>query len=216
MSHSLKILAATFMALAQSATAIAPVHATSDALSKLAPFRPTSLVNEDPAVCDPFLAGWTKAFDGSGKLDESAMDFSALYTQAQVFVVPELPDWRNYSERSSYSIAVDFDGDGENEVLEFRSQYLGWRYMSVSLSLFDSEADFARANEPNRPPPRQIYEYAPINRARILKIGAKLYTLRGPYAFERPRGLHESTAADVVVSLVQTQRDERAAHSVHG
>lgn len=198
-----KLTIAAFALLAPCLAGVGYAEAASPALTNLTPFRPTSLVNDQPALCDPFLAGWTAAFDGGGALDEDGVDLAAIYPQAQHFEMAGL-DRASHDELSSFNIAVDLDGDGEDEVLWFRADHLGWRYRGVSLYLFDSIADFERKDDANLKALQEIHRYGPIKRARVLKIDGRYYTLDGPTA------ARWGSVSGLAVSLFEIQPSEPA------
>lgn len=195
-------LAIAALVFAESIVAAGRADAAASALANVKPFRPIGIVNEQPSLCDPFLAGWTAVFDSDSQMFAEALDLRAIYPEARYFEVPETKDatFRRYAEGSSYDLLIDFDGDGDDEVLLFRSRYIGDYYSGVDVHLFDSAADAERGKGPDTEVPNQIYEYDSIDRARILKIGGGIYTLEGPRFLFTGGG---RTAADVAVSLIE-------------
>ena len=110
----------------------AQAQTQSAALAALKPFRPQLTVNTAADICNPFLKAWTAAFEGNGALGEGAIDPAAIYPNAKVHTVKSFVD----------QLRIDFDNDGDLEVLHFEEDYLGWRFMGVEVYLFASEADY--------------------------------------------------------------------------
>ncbi|HEV7690910.1 MAG TPA: ankyrin repeat domain-containing protein [Hyphomonadaceae bacterium] len=179
-----------------------PVSAQVDPAIK--PFRPFLSLNEDPAACGPFLEAWTKVFDAQARLDEANVDLVAAFPNAKVTVFP--PEGRGFYQ-SAHEMRIDFDGDGENEVLHFDSNDYSWRYTGPSIWLFESESDFQRALQSERHKAefglrlswrkdehilgasyRELIDLGPIGKASIVQIGKRIYvnTLASPPYEDKP------------------------------
>ena len=175
----------------------AQAHAQSAALAAVQPFRPQLTVNKAANLCDPFLKAWTGVFDGKAAFDEGSIDPAVVYPSAKVSTVP--PDKKGFYNRSD-QLRIDFDNDGDIEVLQFEDYSVGWRYLGVRLYLFASEADFqvaAASKEHQRydgslhldgnanPVPgvdyRLLFSYNPIGRAVIIEMSGHVYTLFEPF-----------------------------------
>ncbi|MFT3722557.1 MAG: hypothetical protein QM773_03135 [Hyphomonadaceae bacterium] len=146
-------LAAAVAHATLSSTSIAQVSATATFRPPQAvkPFRPVKTISEDYYLCDYFLTGWNRAFDAKGPLHETTLDLEKTFHDMTVMPAPA--NGQGFYNRSQ-PLVLDFDGDGANEVLHFDSNDIGWRYLGVSLYLFDSEADYEKAKQSK---PHQAY-----------------------------------------------------------
>ncbi len=180
-------------------------------LPLVAPFKPELRENADDALCRPFAAAWTKVFQGEKDLQADWIDLEEAFPEAEVFSFPPEGDprvggrYRGLYDRSFHR-ALDFDGDGENEVLHIEGYQIGWRYLGAKLYLFESEADLQAAkllsenSDPGPalfvrpiidvldPAPRHLLDYWPASVYFFLVLNGDVYTTASPRTQIGPDG----------------------------
>lgn len=165
-------------ALFQSGTAAAQ----SVSLTTVAPFRPSLTLNTDPKLCEPYLKAWVTLFDSTAPLDDDTVDFRATFPQAKH---TRLPDERRGFYNTTHRLPFDFDHDGEDEILFFDSDDIGWRYRGVDLFIFDSQKDYdVAAALPD------AQQYGGPDLERFEKTGIPGSSYRPLYGFWRADVLH--------------------------
>ena len=113
---------------------------TEDDLPPVTPHKPVLSKSVDTELCGRFASASLKSLS-------SKEDWQAAFPEAEVFSFAS--EWQK-----TFHLMIDFDGDGEKEVIHIESADLGWRYLGVGLYLFETEEDYHKAkaiSEKHRP-----------------------------------------------------------------
>jgi len=121
------------LALALSVAAAPMAVAQESWVHTIKPYKPRTVTFEDGAICGPFVDALTASYD-----DKPIKEMRDIWPSAGIIPI-DAPD------EGYRSLPIDFDGDGDNEILHIDSYTIGWRYLGVHLYLFETEADYAVA-----------------------------------------------------------------------
>jgi hypothetical protein len=99
----------------------------------LQPWRPSGKVYENQTLCAPFNQNLYAQFEG-----RPVKSLQEIWPEATLISLDK-PD------EGSRGFTLDFDHDGDLEVMLVDSYNIGWRYLGINLYVFDTEADYAIA-----------------------------------------------------------------------
>lgn len=189
------ILAAAVLSLA-----VSKLHAE-DAWPPIEPDEPELVASGDEAICGAFRGAWRGVFRGEKPLQADWVDWKADFPDLEIASFPPEP-LRNGRFQGLYGRtfhrALDFDGDGENEVLHIEALEHGWRYLGARLFLFETEADYRAAEAvsetvrpgagllvnrwdvPLDPAPRRLFDYPATSVVFLLTLNGAIYTTASP------------------------------------
>lgn len=172
---------------------IASMNISARAAGDIAPFQPRLTLNLRSDLCPAFLEEWTRIFASAEPLWEEHFQAAGAYPYSLRTAFPASAPMGLYG--SSYSLPVDFDGDGDLEVLHIDSRELGWRYLGVDIFLVESEEAYSKLrSEPDKqqygkldlnfsrqeelgPSVRLLYSLRPLGKLQIFTIGKELFTI---------------------------------------
>ena len=158
------------------------------------PFAPSLTLNENPEICSAFQGAWVDVYDSSKKIDDSAVDLKAAFPAAN-HISPTVND-ANAGVYQRSHVSLDYDGDGDEEIIYFESKepkHLYWAtgfYLYESLEDFESEPaerpQFGRFNNwavgadafknPKDSKAKLLAMYKDLQVAQIFQIDGKLYS----------------------------------------
>lgn len=204
MRHRIIIIAAALVSLASSR-----VHAEAAPLP-FTPHQPVLLESADDGLCAGFAAAWSELFHSEAPLATDGLALDTAFPQAEIFSFPPQRRWADrfggLYDRSFHRV-LDFDGDGENEVLHIESDQAGWRYLGAKLFLFETEADYRNAqaaSEAERPgryvavaplemplnrPPRHLVGVGPTSVVFVALVDGAVYATASPERWNEDRSL---------------------------
>ncbi|WCL54894.1 ankyrin repeat domain-containing protein [Gimibacter soli] len=108
------------------------------------PSAPSLLVGEELPVCQAFVRSWQTVHAGPGLAEEWDFDPRQIFGDASVTSVP---DARKENVRStlygvSRTFPIDFDGDGDMEIIHMQGESYGWRLRGANFLLFEDWPTF--------------------------------------------------------------------------
>ena len=113
-----------------------PYGHTEDDLPPVTPHKPVLSKNADAELCSVFTSA-----------RHNSAHWQAAFPEAEVF------SFVSDHGKTSH-LVIDFDSDGEEEVIHIESADHGWRYLGAGLYLFETEEDYHKAraiSEKHRP-----------------------------------------------------------------
>ncbi|HVY03481.1 MAG TPA: ankyrin repeat domain-containing protein [Caulobacterales bacterium] len=158
--------------------------------------------NTDAHMCAAFEQAWTRVFDSTHPINDQTVDVAAAFPDARILAFGEIhqPDADYSGALYEHSLAqpLDFDGDGNEEILFLQSEDVGWHHLGSDLYLFDSVAAYERANAsdahkymgrlivdgrtPIDPAPKHLFHYGRGSIAYVLVKNGRVYTMSFPTA----------------------------------
>jgi len=99
----------------------------------LQPWRPSLKAFENPKLCQPLYQNLSAGFQG-----QPVKGIQGIWPEAKLTTL-EAPD------EGSHAFTLDFDHDGDLEVMLVDNYNIGWRHLGINLYVFATEADYAIA-----------------------------------------------------------------------
>lgn len=209
---ALPVRISIIIAAALASLAVSNAHAEAE-LPPVMPYEPVLRDGDPEAKCAAFASAWRETFGSEKPLQADWVDLEAAYPEADIYPFPPQRDrgdrYRGLYDKS-FHLAIDFDGDGADEILHVEAYQIGWRYLGARLYLFETEADYSTAKTvfdrewPGQrfavgrlmrkldPAPKLLFEHPPASVIFVLALEGSIYTTAAPRRQQRGRSQRTS------------------------
>jgi hypothetical protein len=150
-------------------------------------FTPSLTINENPQVCAAFKMAWMDVYNSDKTLRSVHVDLHAAYPKAEQVFPPEGKTKEKPHYEYGQGVSLDYDDDGDEEILHMIRDVSNWRSTAVRMFLYDNRADFdadaVAEDDKDRHTPRSRFGYRNTENTNA-KVLATYPSLDYPHVFK--------------------------------